>query len=857
MEYVDGVTLREWVRQPRRLDDMLRVFADAGRGLVAAHAAGLVHRDFKPDNVLMADARPLVSDFGLAQRLDPDATSDVDPAFAGTPAYMAPEQLRGGEACVASDVFSFAVSLYEAVQGRRPFAGDTLRELKDNVLAARTRPWRRAVPRWLKQLLVRALASDPAARPSMAWIVRRIDRHVTRRPVWLLATAAAVIASVVAASLFLRPELECRSDVRRLDGIWDVKVKRKVRAAFLASGARVADERYAAVERTLDNYARAWTDLDQQVCTATRVHHEQSDELYDLRMACLGQRLKELAAFTELLGHGDAGVVGAAANGATRLARLDECSDLAVLSAPVREPKDPAARQKIDAARSLIAGARALMLAGRYAEAQAKATSAVTEARATGYAPVESQALLQLAHDENWREHTDDSKRAYEAAMEAAERGRDDAVRVAAASELVRVLGYQQHRYADAHRYARQATAILERIGGVAGEPVAGLANNIGQLYLAENKLDDAEREMRRALAIREKLDPPNQRLVAEALSNLGVVVGNRGRAEQAIELHRRAATLLEASLGPHHPEVAWAIANMGVAQGLLGRNREALDSAKRALALREAALEPGHLDILGSLNNVGYAQYSVGQYGESAATFERMLPYADKMRPDRRAYVYYNFAQTEGMLGNFSRALELAQQALALRRKQLGPTDYATGDSLQMVGTQLLYLKRFAEAERYLLEALDVMARARGPEHPGLYAVYYYLGELRLAQKRPAEALQVYEHARAIAAAAFGPDNVQIAPMQQGMGRAWLDLHHPERALAPLERAYKLASGPDGTALNAALMAFPLARALWDSGGNRARARKLATDAIPIIERSPSDRDDAARLRVWLAAHK
>src|SRR5215471_14879144 len=100
MEYVDGPTLREWLAmEPRSPNQILRVHADAGRGLVAAHAAGLIHRDFKPDNVLMAGDRALVSDFGLAERLDPEAeaASDAELGCGGTPAYMAPEQLDGGE----------------------------------------------------------------------------------------------------------------------------------------------------------------------------------------------------------------------------------------------------------------------------------------------------------------------------------------------------------------------------------------------------------------------------------------------------------------------------------------------------------------------------------------------------------------------------------------------------------------------------------------------------------------------------------------------------------------------------------------------------------------------------------------
>ena len=127
MEFVDGITLRHWLRTPRTEAEILSVFIEAGQGLSAVHAAGLVHRDFKPENVLIGrDGRTRVTDFGLAKpprRSEGAAGADgggVATALAGTPAYMAPEQRAGRGADARSDQFSFCVSLYEAVAGARP-----------------------------------------------------------------------------------------------------------------------------------------------------------------------------------------------------------------------------------------------------------------------------------------------------------------------------------------------------------------------------------------------------------------------------------------------------------------------------------------------------------------------------------------------------------------------------------------------------------------------------------------------------------------------------------------------------------------------------------------------------------------
>ncbi len=190
MEYVAGGTARSWLAAaPRTPRAIVALYVAAGGGLAAAHAAGLVHRDFKPDNVLVGDdGRPRVLDFGLARppdapgaapgrppvlpaAIDPRSTIlTADGQVVGTPAYMAPEQHLGEPADARSDQFSFAVALYHAVYGVRPFTGDDPRALALSIVRGRVRPAtpRYPVPEWLDRLLVRSLSVDPAQRfPSM------------------------------------------------------------------------------------------------------------------------------------------------------------------------------------------------------------------------------------------------------------------------------------------------------------------------------------------------------------------------------------------------------------------------------------------------------------------------------------------------------------------------------------------------------------------------------------------------------------------------------------------------------------------------------------------------------------------
>ncbi len=211
MELVEGRSFRDWVRAGRSKAEILAALTAIGRGLAAAHAAGLAHRDIKPDNVMVTfDGVPKIVDFGLARAGTSDSVAtphgvvsvSVDEEITnagtvvGTPAYMAPEQHAGECGGPLSDQFSFCVLAYEALVGHRPFAGDSPSELQINIRAGRLRtPPRSAMSARLWRVLQRGLSADPYDRfASMPYLLDALQPRTSPRTRTALRALAIAVA---------------------------------------------------------------------------------------------------------------------------------------------------------------------------------------------------------------------------------------------------------------------------------------------------------------------------------------------------------------------------------------------------------------------------------------------------------------------------------------------------------------------------------------------------------------------------------------------------------------------------------------------------------------------------------------
>ena len=368
MELIDGKPLNDWLRDKKRdWREIARVFAAAGDGLAAAHASELVHRDFKPANVMISDSEaqiPVVKvvDFGLARAalfveegsgehlenpLDANRLT-ITGTFVGTPAYASPEQMNGLEVTPASDLFSFCVALFEALTGKCPFEGRTRQALLDAIRRGPSVSTLHQIPRPLRTIIADGLRYDVSDRPkSMNVITTALRGSLERRRGYLATGVGAVLVSaVVIVGLMSRTsdqESPCSAIASKLDGVWDAATQVAVSRSMLEAGA--APERLATVSRILGDYSRRWVSGRRSACEATMIAGEQSPELLDRRVECYRRSLRAFRAVTDILRSADSETVKTSIGLATGLPSLDECVDAERLVAGEPYPViDPVAR---------------------------------------------------------------------------------------------------------------------------------------------------------------------------------------------------------------------------------------------------------------------------------------------------------------------------------------------------------------------------------------------------------------------------------------------------------------------------------------------------------------------------------
>ncbi|HWB75561.1 MAG TPA: serine/threonine-protein kinase, partial [Nannocystaceae bacterium] len=495
MEFVDGPTLTQWQADRRDVAEVVGMYLQAARGLAAAHATGIVHRDFKPDNVLItSDAHARVLDFGLA-RTDP-SVSGIDPmpdddddvpsssvsldasdvlsspltmvgAVVGTPRFMAPEQHAGVSADARSDQFSFCVALYQALYRQDPYSASNLERL---ALAKQLGQIRRPppdirLPVHIAAALTRGLATDPADRwPDMATLIDALERDpaaARRRVFFVLGVATLAAATAGAVVHFAGRGAECEDG--SLAGTWDDARRDRVVASLSAVQVPYAQRAAATVRQGLDAYAQSWITMQRDACEATRRRGEQSEALFDRRMRCLEQRRGALAAVVDVLAEADADVAQRAVQAVGSLPAIESCGNVEFLLAAI-EPPPAELAIAVAAVRERLAQAAALSAASRTKAAAEIVRAAVGEAQQIGYAPLRAEALVRQGGIEELLGDYAQSEARLHDSLEVAVASRHDEIAAQASSTLASVVGDRLARHAEGLAWARLSRSLLQRL---------------------------------------------------------------------------------------------------------------------------------------------------------------------------------------------------------------------------------------------------------------------------------------------------------------------------------------------------------------------------------------------------------
>ena len=685
MEFVDGQTLKQWMQRERSWPELQRVFVDAGRGLAAAHACGLVHRDFKPSNVLVGrDGRVRVMDFGLAcpsptgesersasspePRISGEQHLTQTGLMMGTPAYMAPEQHRGHEADPRCDQFAFCVALYEAIAGERPFLGSDTLELSRSKRSGNVRDavLRGRAPSSVIRAVMRGLQANPDRRfATMSDLLRQLAPS-SRQPgsrSWMAGGVALVLAGGVYVGATGPGDACTRSD-DQLAAVWNEERAGNVQRAF----SRVETEiEGPTIDSRIDSFADAWAEERTQLCAA-RAAGDLDDETFDARADCLDRSLRGLDALVETLAEGDQRVITSADRLTLALPGPDRCHDPAHLATRTAPP-DQEIAGRVSQLRTRILKAKTLQDAGIIDEARDMTLSVVGDAREIGYAPLLVEALIQLGSIGQRTGEFAAAERNYSEAYWLAKESANDRGAMAASTELAFIVGARLVRPEDGLEWARHARAALERVGD---EPLweRQLERAMAGIYFRQRNFELAVEHTRTSLQLAIDVYGEEHDQVAESLTNLGVYLQGTGALEEAVESIEAAAAMWERTRGPDFPNIAVALNNLCSLTEELGDHDKAISLGKDALKRWESVAGRLHPRTANIHGNLGIAYRHRGDLQAAEDHFRESLDILGQTvgaEHPNNIYMWINLGAVVQERGDVQRAEEHIRRGLEL----------------------------------------------------------------------------------------------------------------------------------------------------------------------------------------------
>ncbi len=785
MEFVNGMTLRDWQKQGRSWSEIIEVYEKAGRGLAAAHAVGLLHRDFKPENVMVDEAgRVRVLDFGMAvasnsllsamaeiEESSRSLISKKKPLFSGsltetgavmgTPGYMSPEQHMSQEIDARSDQFSFCVALFEALYGIRPFAGDNYIQLAHNVIQGELAeiPKDTEVPRWVQEIVSKGLQRKPSDRfESLEPLLSALGRSRATRPIFYLLGGLGLALALAIAFFFAgvfeaghadHSDTRCKGGQARLTGVWDANTKSAAAASFSALKSGFSEGSWKATERVLDKYASDWVSMHQKACEATTVRGEQSEQLLDLRMICLDHRLIELNELSSVLTKVDVNLANNAQSAADALSPIADCGDVERLTARVQAPKDEAQWAAAKELRSSLARVKILTDTGQYPEALSLVKTLDEAVKAVAYKPLEAEYYFALGVAQ-WK--TGDSVQAAESlrlAGQIAQAARDDRLKLKAWIQLVHIVGFD--------------------LGDLKGALVWS--------QLAEGALSAGEGD---------------DRLRAQLYNYMGAAYFQAGDYQKSVEFNKKSYDVRILFLPEEHPAVATSLDYLGSGYLMQGESDLAFSSLTRAMEIRQATLGNDHPMVAESHNNLGNAYYHLGQIEQAKQEYTFALEtWQAALGPDhpKVAVALANLANVMVTEGDYEQAIEFLKRSLAIEKKSFGENHLNVSDAYYDIGVVYSMMDDDDQALSFYESALESADRGGAREHPNTARVLLALGTTASALGKQALALESVERALTLRTTTNQPV-ADIAESRFALAKIVFDGKDKELAIELAERA-------------------------------------------------------------------
>lgn len=869
MERVDGPTLGEWIEQESRpWKEIVAMLIQAGRGLCAAHDKGIVHRDFKPSNVIIgADERARVLDFGLAT-LDGTASSaessagdptDIPAAMStrltqagtvmGTPAYMAPEQIRHRPITTATDQFSFCVALWEALWDERPFPGKTFAELRRSLGEGQRRavPAGTEVPRRVIAAIERGLESDPRRRwPSLRELLDALERAVARRwSRWVLPGAVLVTGVGAAAALAVdSDDVRCDSGARGELLPWTEARRDGLAATFDQAQ---SSETWPVVERALDEYATAWAAGFVEVCDGG-IGRAGDQRTFDLRIECLRQRGGAMSAVLGVLEIGDPEIVTHAPQTVDKLPSVAACLEVREGDPKTDLPQEPERAARVTELRAALARVAALLDSGRVAAARTAAEETAETAAALDFEPVVVEANLQLGIVESRLGHTEAAERRLTAAFWSASTLNYTAVGRTAAIELAWLTGYLLGRHADGVEWARHYEALSLRADA---NPERNLDAVLGPIYFDWQKFDLALPHLERNLA-EELTVNPRSLDTAIARMNLAVLHYEAGDLERAAPHFEQAQAELEALYPDGHPDLALALINRaGLLYDFVGDLETARALAERGVAMSRAVNGERHASTALGLMWIGRFQSVLGEHETALQTLRTAVEGFKEASPSERIEARAELAEALDRAGRSEQASKAwqaiesdAEAELGARHPLLAWSKARHGWSLELQG-DLAGAQR--QRERALALLSDKTSRQAGRER-------FSLCELMLKQGQLDAALSLIEAEHRDATKRYGTTHphTRQATLHHAQVLAARDDQQAARSLLESLTAGATAAVSAADREVSAVARFELATLVANQEPERARS--LAESALATLNALAEADQQRQRVQRWLA---